>query len=1540
MPQRSGDKSRLRFGNFDENMYSYDGLIPRQLGDYQASDEAYACQKLYQRRGALCVLPLLPEKISPGWPIEKDRITASSSRKPGNGRLLVLNDTNFVNEPVVTVWTMEAVSQRMVEKLRPTSGGGRSSACPDGCARMARDAVYQGRPMMSARSPPPAHQQHAPSSIYSYLHSQQSGLHFAPVASARPHDDVGSGSSSPPVRDAASLKGVKYGPGHEKFPSWPGSSDSAPGGGSTRSKSWTDHTNYPKEKAQDLISHLKALPTCDVVLKTVMERCEKIPPETFESRPGEDGKERLYLPRLDREGKALGDTDYMSPSPPERDITAQLTKADLEEYARSYQDPPLTQVDLEEYMIKPKQAHLTRAELEEYSRSYDESLRPSHQQQPSYAQSEGYHSYVSSTDSTTTTPFLDRLRRDSEATVRPVPGPQTPWDDTSERDHPGRDSVVTTSSGSASSSETLKWHGSLSDVSVASSSCPPNNNSSRQLIAHSSRVQTPQRHHSESVLYLCGGDGWVQRNNNHNKLRLFPVNTYTVQPPQEQLPQSRPAPLSPQQPALSVAERISELERQQQMQTRYTYLDPEKRHRVSDPTLKAIQKKALLSFYERHHAGGSGRSLAWRSEPQLAQPTLAPCPQSPPPQPPPRPRPIQSSRRASSASDYAGGAWRENKPSSKMFPGINTGAAARYITNKNNSFSLSDQKSFWGALSNDSPAPETEIKGSSCGSLSTDLLGPLIVGPSISLDDWVPERPPKKAHLRAAFPPPIPDRLPSPDLPPPSPPPILEDEVFHSDEPLPPPPSDLTSTEWPSSNLAKPSRPSETMRQPMNQAGVPSQQNVDNSFYAHNSSNSVRPQDNINFVPRAAENGSVPLRHSSPYTKPQQSFEKTFQTQTSPESEKSVDKSSLEPAITDSTSNLSKRYSPSNSENRMTHHFENASQTHSSKDNINSLQRNENNVSLQRHSDGMNSSEKNINTTSQKNTENTMHHYWNRNSVSSPQTSPTTDSLGSRFPDTSNDKHSEHGTQRQENTSATLPHKPQENHTLSSKNLENKFSSVFRQQENTFVKPISNVRHSNTNTATARHQWSSNFIQRSLDSVTSSQKYLENGTNSHLLENSFASQRYINNGAPSQRHYNGGPIQKNNDSTNSNHRYAENGLAIHRNNYTSSTAHIHQESGFNFKQGNNGATSPKNNENTINKLSPNKIDSKTGDVANHRPAENGFSVHRYSDGPSLLQKYTSSNVPLQRHFDSGSNVQAQNTNTSSSQRYSQVNPSFVRSTSMKQVDQDDLSSSSLSRFSDQNRSSLRYPTQKLMVNGKLATSLSEWAPSKNGSLKSGDGIRSSMRSVSVMEPSRARLQKVPVMLQSGQSQPSLTAAPRSPPHLSKGEQQAVSRPTHLNQDRGEGNGMSVQISRPSTHTQQLPTERPLLLVMIVLTSVDRGHNVVSTKTPPAGNLSFKNQSRYFFSSSFVLMRPSLTLFQTHSGVSPVGYTNKSLATSAIAELKRAAETGERRNIKTNDNRGNVVFVKQVKEGFGNQVNLCRDRGLNPGPQHRSPTPYT
>lgn len=208
------------------------------------------------------------------------------------------------------------------------------------------------------------------------------------------------------------------------------------------------------------------------------------------------------------------------------------------------------------------------------------------------------------------------------------------------------------------------------------------------------------------------------------------------------------------QASLSVADRISELEKQQ----KYSYLDPEKKHKVPDPTLKAIQKKALLSFYERHHNSNTNKTTSWHSEPQLAQSLSAA------PQPPPRAKVQYPSRRASSAADYS---------------------AKRGSLSKNSESKLTPKHQH----------------SNSCGSLSTDLLGPVIMGPSISVDDYVPEkppeRPPKNPHLRLAYPDLFQNqRVPSPDLPPPSPPTVLEDEVYHNDEPLPPPPPELDISNW------------------------------------------------------------------------------------------------------------------------------------------------------------------------------------------------------------------------------------------------------------------------------------------------------------------------------------------------------------------------------------------------------------------------------------------------------------------------------------------------------------------------------------------------------------------------------------------------------------------------------------------------------------------------------------------------------------------------------------------------------------------------
>lgn len=67
--------------------------------------------------------------------------------------------------------------------------------------------------------------------------------------------------------------------------------------------------------------------------------------------------------------------------------------------------------------------------------------------------------------------------------------------------------------------------------------------------------------------------------------------------------------------------------------------------------------------------------------------------------------------------------------------------------------------------------------------LSKDLLGAMIIGQIISIDDWVPERPPKNSSLR----------IPSPDLPPP--PNVENIPPLNQDEPLPPPPPELLKPE-------------------------------------------------------------------------------------------------------------------------------------------------------------------------------------------------------------------------------------------------------------------------------------------------------------------------------------------------------------------------------------------------------------------------------------------------------------------------------------------------------------------------------------------------------------------------------------------------------------------------------------------------------------------------------------------------------------------------------------------------------------------------
>lgn len=99
------------------------------------------------------------------------------------------------------------------------------------------------------------------------------------------------------------------------------------------------------------------------------------------------------------------------------------------------------------------------------------------------------------------------------------------WDNSSrlENDKYQPQSPTRQQVGAASPQNSENWnpiHGSMSDVSQTNGiQC------SKQLIAHSARVQTPQRHHSESVLYL-----------DRNKRKLYPISTTQ---PQESTQSSR-----------------------------------------------------------------------------------------------------------------------------------------------------------------------------------------------------------------------------------------------------------------------------------------------------------------------------------------------------------------------------------------------------------------------------------------------------------------------------------------------------------------------------------------------------------------------------------------------------------------------------------------------------------------------------------------------------------------------------------------------------------------------------------------------------------------------------------------------------------------------------------------------------------------------------------------------------------------------------------------------------------------------------------------
>ena len=529
----------------------------------------------------------------------------------------------------------------------------------------------------------------------------------------------------PPVRDASSLKYVKYGPGHEKHPSWPMPNNSAGNNqagpqqqqpGSQRSKSWTEQTDYPKEPAASYARPVPSVrPAYSQQLKTVMENCERIPPEVYQATAQTvpcdmshmlDPRAGYVLPSYDCDGRNIDDKDYTIPSPPERDISGpRLTLYNTgNSGGGNVTDRPGSTSDA--------------SGGGDYAK-YDDIQQYSH--------SEGYSSYVpseSSYVSVSGTPLLDQLRRCDNDGHENGAGGQVTFKEP--QSGGGRDSVstvVTHSSSSNSSNETLRWHGSYSDISVLSgrSSMAGIHHQSEAaaaaaLVVHSAKVQAPQRHNSESVLYYereqsqCSASGpaavcpsstaantinrmggWNQRVERKNQWNAVQSNKQATLPEESSVSSSCLSSAVDTNPApLSVAERIHQLEWQSRSVPnltkglessspqrsnntsgivpvtrptglslvtnssdplssrsscssssssssscsvgggngspekessdplrKYTYLDPDKRMRVADPTLKAIQKQALLSYYERH-AGRS--SNASKSPPPPALP--------------------------------------------------------------------------------------------------------------------------------------------------------------------------------------------------------------------------------------------------------------------------------------------------------------------------------------------------------------------------------------------------------------------------------------------------------------------------------------------------------------------------------------------------------------------------------------------------------------------------------------------------------------------------------------------------------------------------------------------------------------------------------------------------------------------------------------------------------------------------------------------------------------------------------------------------------
>lgn len=401
---------------------------------------------------------------------------------------------------------------------------------------------------------------------------------------------------------------------HEKYPSWPVTESgildiTITSTSSQRSHSWTAQTEYPKESIK-YSRPQKSYKILTSQLQPVLER-----PDSNKKRSLESCDQIMDIKTKNDLGKTKSsmcaadcrtERDCSIHSPPERDISSCPSKG------KEKLDLPIT-----------------------YTNKYDDFLRHYTQHLPSPSvgsNSSGYGGWSKDT----CTPFLDRLRLEGNAL--PI----------------GNDAPSEVSTWIGNNEDNMKWHGagSYSDLSTFSvqmsnrsslfdsghstmpdsgrlspqSSCSGSILSSRietsptraqvvsrhgchrESIAHSSRVQQPQRHDSESVVYYGSQQGGKQssREQRHDSKRQTSKENgykhFNSKMENNELLEGNILKLRNFCSELKIysssnAEHKSVCSKSSH--NKIAYLDPEKKQSLTDPELKAIQKQAVLSYFQR-----------------------------------------------------------------------------------------------------------------------------------------------------------------------------------------------------------------------------------------------------------------------------------------------------------------------------------------------------------------------------------------------------------------------------------------------------------------------------------------------------------------------------------------------------------------------------------------------------------------------------------------------------------------------------------------------------------------------------------------------------------------------------------------------------------------------------------------------------------------------------------------------------------------------------------------------------------------------------